>query len=214
MLDHRTPFLLAVVSLSFVLGVSGCSGASFTSASLGDGGGAGPDGSGGGGGSDGGSGADGSTSRDGGGVVIDGGAGGSDAGGATIDAGPLPGQAIECGPVKACARTETCCVYDNSSNFTYECRFNCPAPSGGGSLSQLKCASGFDCDVGHVCCAQRTGGVTSSFCAQSCTTTQGELCNPNSQAPQCPPGVQCSTNNISDWSLSTFYGTCGGIAAP
>ena len=149
MLDRRTPFLMVVVavmvSLSFVFG---CSGASFTSASIGDGGGAGPDGSGGGGGSDGGSGADGSTSNDGGGVAIDGGAGASDAGGTTIDGGPLPGQTIECGPVKACARTETCCVYDNSSNFTYECRVSCPTPPGGTSLSQLRCASAANCDVG------------------------------------------------------------------
>ena len=206
MLDHRTPFLLAVVSLSFVLGVSGCSGASFTSASIGDGGGAGPDGSGGG--------ADGSTSNDGGGVAIDGGAGSSDAGGATIDGGPLPAQTIACGPVKACSRIETCCVYDNGASFTYDCRFNCPTPPGGTSLSQLKCASASNCDVGHVCCVEKSSGGTSSFCAQSCTSNQGQLCSPNAQAPQCPVGVQCSSNNIGDWNLSNIYATCGGITAP
>lgn len=194
--------LPCAVGIALLVVAVGC-GSTFTSASSEDGGGGGADG-----------GASGGGSSDAG-VTVDGTAGGFDGGvtheGGAIEAGGGSGG-VRCGPNTACAKSESCCVYDDNGSFNYVCLGGgaCPSRSGGASVTQLQCANGADCGgIGHACCIQRQNGMTVSFCAGTCSSTQGQMCDPNAGITSCL-ATTCSSSNINQWGLPDQYGTCGG----
>ena len=202
---------------SLMVVVAACGGAKFTTADM-----TADSGSSGAGTTDGGTGAsdgdvpgsDGSSGQGhDGGRTTDGGTGTVDSGGTTGVDGGHPPLAIQCGPNRSCASTDTCCISDVSGVFVYDCRLQCPSPVTG-NVSQLKCANAGDCESGHLCCVSRSNNITSSVCAQACAGNEGQLCDPSAKTTECSARMPCSSNNIGDWNLSTFFGTCGGISVP
>ena len=166
----------------------------------------------------------GATYRDGG-ATSDG--GGTSEGGVTSDSGIAvdAGVGIDasvsrfaCGAT-SCASGAECCVFDQSGSFSYACTPPAcanQAPTNAG-IAELRCDNAGDCLAGNVCCAWRTGGITYSDCRVACSTVSHEvqLCTPSaSAATNACVTASCSSTNISDWSLPSSYGTCGGLPPP
>jgi hypothetical protein len=79
-----------------------------------------------------------------------------------------------------------------------------------GDTVALKCSGAANCPAGSVCCVHQVNNGATSDCKTACGQGEAQLCDPNAAPTGCAAGVNCSSKNISDWSLPPTYATCGG----